>query len=122
MTSPAVVAVIEDDEFVRSAIASLLHAAGIDFRAFPSATTFLAEARARDFRCIVSDLQMPGMSGLELLETLRRDGEAPPFVLITAFSSKGARAAALAGGARAFLEKPIDGAALLAILVDVLAA
>ena len=117
---PLLVAVVDDDTSVRTATAALLSSAGIASRTFPSATAFLAQADPREFACIVSDIQLPGMSGLELHAAVRRHDNPPPFIFVTAFPGAKVKAAAMAGGARALFEKPLDGAAFLALLDTIL--
>lgn len=107
------VAIIDDDESVRSAISSLLRSVGLDVGLFGSAEEFLAPDGPCGFDCIVSDVQMSGMSGIELLETLRARQCATPFVVITAFPQEHLRKRAQQAGATCFLTKPFDSAALL---------
>ncbi|MCW5772507.1 MAG: response regulator, partial [Rhodospirillaceae bacterium] len=106
------IAVIDDDESMRLSLAGLLRSLGHAVRGFASAEEFLA-AEA-DFTCILSDLRMPGLGGLGLLERMRSSGRATPVILMTAFADAAAEARAARAGATGFLRKPFDAASLLA--------
>lgn len=107
------VIVIEDDEGMREAIESLLGAAGLATTPYASAEDFLAAYAPQGARCIVSDVMLPAMSGLELAAELCRRGGSPPIILITAHDSPAMRSEALLSGAVAYLGKPFSGSALL---------
>ncbi len=116
------ICVIDDDESMRLSLEGLLRSLGHAVSCFPSAESFLASpARAR-CACVISDVHMPGMSGVDLQAAMRSDGVAAPFVFITAFDDDKARARAMAAGAVCFLKKPFDAAALIACLERALAA
>lgn len=115
MTLARTIAIIDDDDLVRSATSSLVRALGFTARLFDSGTAYL-NADTSDIGCIISDVQMPEMSGLELQQRLGQQGNAPPLLLMTAFLDEPLRVQALHAGALAFLEKPIDGDVLLGIL------
>ena len=124
MTESANVLLVEDDDSFRAALARLLCASGIGCEAFASAEALLARGSAGGATCVVTDLRLPGMSGLELLGELRRRGGWPPLVLVTAHDAPGLREDALRRGAAAYLVKPFPAAALLAAVrttVDVVA-
>jgi FixJ family two-component response regulator len=106
------VAVVDDDASVREALKALLRAAGFRVDVFGSAEEFLGPRRAADTACLVLDVQMPGMSGLELQRVVA-SGSAVPIVFMTAHADANVRARALASGAVQFLEKPFDDEALL---------
>jgi FixJ family two-component response regulator len=108
------IAIVDDDESVRVALGGLMKAVGYDSEVFASAEAFLRSGRARTTTCIIADVQMPGMSGLDLQDQLNRDGHRIPFIFMTAFPSEQVRARALAGGAVCFLSKPFAEADLLA--------
>ncbi len=110
------VLVVEDDASMREAIERLLGAAGFEAVAYASAEALLEGGGARDAACVISDLRLPTMSGLELLAELRERGEGQPLILITAFDAPGRGADALRRGAAAYLVKPFHGTALLAAL------
>ena len=106
--------VVEDDQSMREAIETLMDAAGIESSAYESAEAFLADATARGARCIVSDLKLPAMSGLQLMSELRARGDGTAVIVITAHDSPEVRGQAELGGAAAYLAKPFRGSALLA--------
>lgn len=109
------IAIVDDDDAVRVGLSSLLRSYGYAAQAFESAPALLgAGGAALDrFHCVITDLQMPGMSGIELLEELRRRGCTLPLILMTAFPEAALRKRALQGGACCFLSKPFDANQLL---------
>jgi FixJ family two-component response regulator len=114
-TSPqqALVAVVDDDEPVRDAIGSLFRSMGFGIELFASGEEFLASPNLRDFSCLVLDVQMPGMNGLELQRRLVAASQPIPILFITAFSDENTRSRALRAGAVSFLFKPFSDEALL---------
>jgi FixJ family two-component response regulator len=114
------VAVVDDDESVRSAVHGALKSVGLDARSFASAEEFLDSDLCRETACLISDIQMPGMSGLELQAALAKDGCPIPIIFITAFGDKRVRAQALKAGAIEFLDKPFDDSLLLETVLTVL--
>jgi FixJ family two-component response regulator len=104
---------VEDDESMREAIERLLHVAGFECAAYASADALLGRGVDEHSACVICDLRLPGMSGLELLATLRERGIVLPFILITAHDSPGLRENAKRCGAAAYLTKPFRGTALL---------
>ena len=113
------VVVVEDDDGMREAIESQLDAAGFSTTVYGSAEALLASDAVDDALCIVSDLMLPAMSGLELLSELRARGTCPPVILITAHDSPGVRGEAGRRGAAGYLSKPFPGSALLAAIENV---
>ena len=113
MSTISVISIIDDDASVRAATNNLLSSHGYLVHTFASAEEFLQSARLTDSSCVVADVQMPGMSGLDLLTHLRAQGYAVPFVFITAFPEESVRARALKAGAIGFLAKPFAGPALI---------
>jgi len=114
VTGPAAkVLVVEDDDSMRDAIERLLDAGGYRCAAYASAGALLAQGVDDDSVCVISDLRMPGMNGLELLAALRARNIALPFILITAHDAPGLRRQALSDGATAYLAKPFRGTVLL---------
>jgi FixJ family two-component response regulator len=103
----AVIAVVDDDSSVREAMVSLVKSLGYDVVAFDSAEQFLTSGSRGDVGCLIADVQMPGMSGLDLHCRLVADGERTPTILITAFPDQGARTRALRDGVRCYLAKPV---------------
>lgn len=110
------IAIVDDDESVRVALRSLLRSYGYSAHAYDSAGALLANEELDSHHCVITDLQMPGMSGIELLEHLRRAGNALPLILMTAFPEVTLRKRALSGGASCFLSKPFEANALLRCL------
>src|ERR1700732_1958430 len=99
----SVISVIDDDASVRAATNNLLSSHGYVVHTFASANDFLQSARLADSSCIVADIQMPVMSGLDLLTHMRIQGNDAPFIFITAFPEESLRARALRAGAVGFL-------------------
>ena len=110
---PGRVLVVDDDVGMREGIEALLGAAGIDCAAYDSAEALLDAGVAETSICVISDLKLPAMSGLELLARLRKRGPRPPVILITAHDAEAVRLEAYRLGACAYLAKPFSGAALL---------
>jgi FixJ family two-component response regulator len=113
------VLVVEDDEGMREAMESLLDAAGFATAAYASAEALLAGDAVEHALCVISDIKLPAMSGLELLTELRGRGAQPPVIVITAHDSPCVRDEAERRGAAAYLAKPFPGSALLAAIEDV---
>ena len=107
------VSIVDDDESLRRSVKNLLTSVGFRVETFASAEAFLQSAHRADTRCVVLDLRMPGMSGLDLLMRLAADGSAIPVVVLTAHSDDEERRRTLQAGAVAFLGKPFHGEALL---------
>jgi FixJ family two-component response regulator len=113
LSTVSVVAVIDDDASVRTATDNLLSSHGYLVDTFASAEEFLRSARLSDSACVIADVQMPAMSGLDLLIHMRVQGYAAPFIFMTAFPEESVRARALRAGAICFLAKPFAGPALI---------
>ncbi|RWL48441.1 response regulator [Mesorhizobium sp. M2E.F.Ca.ET.209.01.1.1] len=107
------VAIVDDDMDVRVSIASLMRSAGYDAAPFASAADLLDSAKLNEAAVIITDLQMPGMTGLELLDVLRLRGYTTPVVFITAYPEKRTLKQATSAGAVGFFIKPYDPGALL---------
>jgi FixJ family two-component response regulator len=107
------VAVIEDDESYRLAVQRLLKSAGFSVQAFASAEDFLSSGRQHETGCLISDIRMPGMSGLDLQAKLNADRCPIPTIFITAHGDEDMRLHAMRNGAVKFMVKPFDGAILL---------
>ena len=112
------IAIVDDDDAVRVGLSSLLRSYGYAAQAFESAQALLAAGGAalEQFHCVIPDLRLPGMRGIELLEALRRQGNTLPLILMTAFPEAALRKRALQGGAACFLSKPFDASQLLGCL------
>jgi two-component system, LuxR family, response regulator FixJ len=113
MAPDAVVHLIDDDEAVRHAMAFLLTSAGFAVRAYDSAGAFLAAIPGVQPGCIVTDVRMPGMSGLELQRQLKESGICLPMVVMTGHGDVPLAVAAMKAGAIDFLEKPFNDAVLI---------
>ncbi|CDF92901.1 MULTISPECIES: response regulator transcription factor [unclassified Pseudomonas] len=107
------IAVVDDDESVRAALKSLLRSSGYDVRTYCSALDFLDTAGPAGTNCLVSDIQMPGMSGVELHERLGAMGFRIPTILITAYPGKVSHLGANTPGLVACLPKPCEADRLL---------
>ena len=112
------VLVVEDDNSLRTAIERLLQTAGMTCRTYTSAEELLMDGTTDDAACVVCDLKLPAMSGLDLLATLRSRGAAIPLILITAHDSPALREQAVREGAQGYLAKPFRGTALLAAVAS----
>jgi FixJ family two-component response regulator len=115
------VVVIEDDDSLRQAIKRLLDAGGFQAVAYTSAEALLASGSDQGAACVVSDLRLPGISGLDLLARLRARGEGAPMILITAHDGPDLREEAAQRGAAAYLAKPFLGTELLAVVRELVA-
>ena len=111
--SGKIVAVIDDDESVRTALNEMLRSAGLSALAFASAEDFLKSGQQRQIACLITDIRMPGMSGLELQAKLNADHYRIPTIFITAHGDEKMRLQALRAGAVEFLAKPFDDEVLL---------
>ena len=110
------VAVIEDDDIARTALGRLLDAAGFEHALFESAEVFLASKQDRGWICLIVDVHLTGMSGIDLQWTLRSEGSATPIIIITAIATDAIRERAEQAGCAAFLTKPFQGDTVLAFL------
>ena len=108
-----VVATVDDDRRVRESVQSILESAGYDAVTFESGEAFLASEALSRVACVVADVRLPGIDGLELQRRVRRDRPSVPIIFITAHDDDDVRRRALKGGAVAFLVKPFDGGELL---------
>jgi FixJ family two-component response regulator len=106
MAAQVVISIIDDDESVREATVSLMKALGFDSEAFNSAEDFLLSERRHRTACVIADVQMPGMTGLELHRRLTASDNPIPTVLITAHADDNLRANALKAGVIGYLTKP----------------
>ena len=119
MAKKLVVAIIDDDDSIRAATSRLVRSLGWEARTYASAQVFLEAGGAAEAHCILSDVQMPKISGLEMLRTLNAQGSQVPVIFITAFCTDAIRREASRAGAQACLCKPVDGAAVQRFLEDV---
>jgi two-component system response regulator FixJ len=117
-----IVHVIDDDEALRESLIFLLRTAGLEVKSHASATDFLQNlADAGELGCIISDVRMPGMTGLELLRRLHELGIGVPVIVVTGHGDVPLAVDAMKGGAADFLEKPFDDEVLLASVRSALA-
>jgi FixJ family two-component response regulator len=107
------VAIVDDDDSVRVALEGLLKSVGLPARAFGSAEEFIKSGQQSQTACLIADIRMPGMSGLELQKRLNSEGCRIPIVFITAHGDAKMRMQALRAGAVEFLAKPFNDEALL---------
>lgn len=120
-SSHGLILVVEDDDSMREAIERLLQAAGFETRAYASAEALLAAGATAGASCVVTDVKLPAMSGLELLSELSTRGNWPPVIVMTAHDSPQLRDDAQRRGAAGYLTKPFQGRALLAAIEGALA-
>jgi FixJ family two-component response regulator len=115
ITTPTtkLVAIVDDDDSMRTAIDGLLKAVGLPARAFGSAEEFLESGQQHQASCLIADIRMPGMSGLELQAKLNAERCRIPIIFITAHGDAKLRIQALRAGAVEFLSKPFDEEVLL---------
>jgi FixJ family two-component response regulator len=102
------VSVVEDDRFFRDSMGRLMRSLGYTVEAFPSATDFLASPRLSETACIVADVDMPAMTGIELYLHLIDARRAMPTILVTAYPNDADRVRALDDGVVCYLRKPVD--------------
>jgi FixJ family two-component response regulator len=112
-TTPIYVAVVDDDENLCRSLSRLLRAGGIQPISYASAEAFLADTKHSQFDCLVLDIQLGGMSGIELAQRLLAEGGHTPFIYITAHDDAETRAEAEAAGCTAYFRKSDPGAAVL---------
>jgi FixJ family two-component response regulator len=110
----AVIAIVDDDHSVREALTGLVRSLGYGAMAFERAEDFLKSKRRRSVSCVIADVQMPGITGLELYQRLSASGKPVPTILITAYPDDGVRERALSTGVIGYLSKPFDDDDLLA--------
>jgi FixJ family two-component response regulator len=108
-----IISIVDDDASVRTATARLLRSLGFSAHAFASAQEFLSSPRLRETSCLIADVEMPGMTGVELQEYLIAHGHRTPMIFITAFPEDRVRERAMRAGAVDFLSKPFDEPRLL---------
>lgn len=115
-----VIAIVDDDQAMREALFDLLQVAGFSARAFDTAASFLSDFTRHRVDLLVTDLRMPGIDGLQLLERLNALAPCLPIIFVTGSSNPETRGRALAAGAFAYFNKPIRDESLLTALRDAL--
>ena len=113
MTKKPLIAIVDDDESMRETMKDLLDSAGFSAVTFTSAESFLKSKRARTVPCLITDMRMPGMTGLELHQRLVAAGRSIPTILITAYPDDVVRAQAAKAGILCYLPKPFASEVLL---------
>jgi FixJ family two-component response regulator len=108
-----IVAIVDDDDLIRSALTGMLKSAGLPSQAFASAEEFLKSGQHHEIACLIADIRMPGMSGLELQAKLNAERCRIPTIFITAHGDEKMRMQALRAGAVEFMAKPFDDEVLL---------
>ena len=108
MLNASLVSIVEDDHFFRESMRRLMRSLGYRAEAFPTAADFLASHRLVETACLIADVHMPAMTGLQLHRHLIEAGHAIPTILVTAYADDDVRARALKDGVVCYLRKPVD--------------
>lgn len=116
MDSNTMISIVDDDDAVRMATASLVRSLGFETTTFASAEEFLRSRHVMTSACIITDVQMPGMNGVEMQSALRVAGNDTPLIFMTAFPEENIRRQAIEAGAVGFLVKPFEGDEILACI------
>ena len=116
MSGKTIIHVVDDDAAMRDSLAFLLDVNGFQPKTYESANAFLSAAATGAAGCVISDIRMPGLSGIELVRALKSRGEACPVILITGHGDVALAVEAMKAGAVDFIEKPFDDAALLSAI------
>ncbi len=116
MSEAAVVSIIDDDESVREATNGLVRSLGYTAATFASAEEYLHSDHVHDSSCVITDLQMPGMSGADLQDRLLAEGHRQPIIFMTALPEEAVRKRVLKAGALGFLRKPFHSERLIECL------
>jgi FixJ family two-component response regulator len=116
MPKVSLVSIVEDDQFFRESMRRLMRSEGYTVEAFPSAADFLASPRLLETACLIADVHMPAMTGVELYRHLVDAGYAIPTILVTAYPDEADRAQTLNEGVVCYLRKPVDEAHLIRCL------
>jgi FixJ family two-component response regulator len=116
MRSPVLISIVDDDESIRESTKGLVRALGYQAATFASAEEFLQSGNVDGTCCLITDLQMPGLSGIDLQRRLIAKGIQMPTIFVTAFPEEGTRARAMTAGALGYLSKPFSEESLLKCL------
>jgi len=108
MADRTLISIVDDDEPYRESVRKLVKLLGYTVETFPSAADFLASSLLPETACLIADVHMPGMTGVELHGHLIKSGYAIPTILVTAFPDEGVRDQALKDGVVCYLSKPVD--------------
>lgn len=120
MQKVPVIAIVDDDESVRTATRSLVRSLGFTAYTFASAEEFLQSQYVSECSCVITDVQMPGLSGVDLQSRLAAEGRDTPVIFMTAFADQAVKARAMKAGAVCFLSKPFEGQKLVKCLEEAL--
>jgi FixJ family two-component response regulator len=118
VSNTAVISIVDDDESIRDVISSLIRSHGLTAHAFVSAEEFLQSPHLSETSCLISDVQMPNMNGIELQRVLIEQGRRMPIIFISAFPDEAVEASAMKAGAICFLSKPFDGREIIKCIAD----
>ncbi|CDZ49241.1 response regulator transcription factor [Neorhizobium galegae] len=110
------IAIVDDDQAMREALDDMVKSCGYESRLFSSAEEFLSLEQRDSIVCLLLDVKMPGLSGLELQALLNTEPSKPPIIFMTSYHDERTRSAAMEGGALAFLGKPVEFDCLIAAL------
>ena len=121
MPGVPVIAIVDDDEAVRSSLASLLRSLGYAVRIYGSGVEFLGDPSGPEAACMITDVQMPGMTGDELQARLVQSGHVLPIIFMTAFPTDIVRQRVIAAGARCYISKPAAEGEIIRCLQEALA-
>jgi len=116
----SLISIVDDDNFARDGTSNLLLSLGYDVLTFASAKAFLSSGFVVRTSCLISDVRMPGMNGLELQKHLKEVGSCPPIIFVTAHFCEKARSQAIEAGAVAYLGKPFSEDVLIDCINQVL--
>lgn len=120
MTQRQVIAIVDDDALIRETLEDLLDSAGYSAAVFSSAHGLLTSKRLATFACLITDMRMPGTTGIELYQKVLAAGHVIPTILITAYPDERVRARAAKAGILCYLPKPVTSEALLACVDEAL--
>lgn len=121
MPQTSTIAIVDDDEAIREALDDLVQSCGYNSQLFTSAEEFLSFENQASIDCMLVDVKMPGLSGLELQDELNKSEHKPPIIFMTSYKDDRTRAAAMDGGAFAIFGKPVNIDQLIACLEEALA-
>ena len=116
MQNAPIVSIIDDDQDVRQAVQRLMRSRGFATRTFASAEEFLQSPSLHETACVITDIQMPGMTGIDLHDVMLKQGPRLPVIFLTAFPDDRTEKRALQAGALGFLTKPFDAKTLVSLV------
>ena len=120
MSESSLIAIVDDDEAMREALFDLLSVEGFRAITFADAEAFLEQFEIRETACLITDIRMPGLDGVDLQRRLRARGSALPVIFVTSDEDEATRAFAMASGATAYFTKPLANAELIKVLAEIL--